>query len=124
MNEIEKLKARLVELHEISVGIQAKADAEKRDLKAEEQTELDSVMLEFDTVEADIKRRERIQAQESRLAQPAGRISTPNPVASADPVRSAPRDGLQNTMEFGQGHRAVNKKTPPNRGFRTFEADL
>lgn len=99
MNEIEKLKARLVELHEISVGIQAKADAEKRDLKAEEQTELDAVMLEFDTVESDIKRRERIQAQESRLAAPAGRVSTPNPVASVDPVqpRQAPRDGLQNT---------------------------
>jgi HK97 family phage major capsid protein len=100
VNEIEKLKARLVELHEISVGIQAKADAEKRDLKAEEQTELDAVMLEFDTVESDIKRRERIQAQESRLAQPAGRVSTPNPIASADPVqsRATPRDGLQNTV--------------------------
>lgn len=98
MNEIEKLKARLTELHEISKGIQAKADAEKRDLLAEEQTELDAVMAEFDLVEADIKRRERIQAQEQRLAQPAPRQTTPNPVASAEPVQPrAPRDGLMST---------------------------
>jgi len=100
VNEIEKLKARLVELHEISVGIQAKADAEKRDLKAEEQSELDAVMLEFDTVEADIKRRERIAAQEQRLSTPQPRATTPNPIASIDPVQptaAAPRDGLRNT---------------------------
>ena len=30
---IEQLKARLTELHEISKGIQAKADAEKRELE-------------------------------------------------------------------------------------------
>jgi len=97
---VEKLKARLVELHDISVGIQAKADAEKRDLKVEEQTELDAVMVEFDTVEADIKRRERIVAQEARLAAPAGRVTAPNPVASADPAQPRPNlfQGLQNTI--------------------------
>ena len=103
MNEIEKLKARLTELHEISKGIQAKADADKRDLKAEEQTELDAVMAEFDAVEADIKRRERILAQEQRLGAPQPRQSAPNPIATPDPVQpraAAPeqhRTGLQNT---------------------------
>ncbi len=98
MNEIEKLKARLTELHEISKGIQAKADAEKRDLNAEEQTELDAVMAEFDQVETDIKRRERIVAQEQRLAEPASQRVAPNPVATPGAVqnRAAPRDGLQN----------------------------
>lgn len=104
MNEIEKLKARLTELHEISKGIQAKADADKRDLKAEEQAELDAVMAEFDQVEADIKRRERILAQEHRLATPQPRQAAPNPVASADPLQQRAaepaqpaRAGLQNT---------------------------
>jgi HK97 family phage major capsid protein len=98
VNEIEKLKARLTELHEISKGIQAKADAEKRDLNAEEQTELDAVMAEFDQVETDIKRRERIVAQEQRLAEPASQRVAPNPVATPGAVqnRAAPRDGLQN----------------------------
>jgi len=100
MNEIEKLKARLTELHEISKGIQAKADAEKRDLNVDEQTELDAVMAEFDDVESDIKRRERIQAQEQRLSTPQPRQTTPNPIASTDPVQprqAAARDGLRNT---------------------------
>jgi len=102
MDEIKKLKARLVELHEISKGIQAKADAEKRDMNVDEQKELDAVMIEFDTVEADIKRRDRILAQEQRLAEPQPRISTPNPIASTTPgapsAPPAPRDGLRNTM--------------------------
>ena len=104
MNEIEKLKARLAELQDISKGIQAKADAEKRDLKVDEQKELDNVMAEFDEVEANIKRRQRILDQETRLATPEPRRTTPAPVASATPqfeqpvTNAAPRgDGLQNT---------------------------
>jgi HK97 family phage major capsid protein len=102
MNAIEKLKARLSELHEISVGIQAKADADKRDLNTEEQKELDAVMAEFDTVENDIKRRERIEAQEHRLATPGQRQTAPNPVANSHTAApgaqpTASRDGLQNT---------------------------
>lgn len=100
MNEIEKLKARLNELHALSKNIQAKADAEKRDLKVDEQTELDAVMTEFDQVENDIKRRERILAQEARLATPQPRIVPPQAIA-AQPGReapAAPRDGLQNTV--------------------------
>ena len=96
MNEIEKLKARLNELHDLSVNIQAKADAERRDLKAEEQTELDAVMTEFDQVEADIKRRERILAQEQKLTTPGQRQTAPNPIASAEPTRPVAQ-GLPNT---------------------------
>jgi HK97 family phage major capsid protein len=94
---IDSLRARLVELHEISKGIQAKADAAKRDLNADEQTELDAVMAEFDQVENDIKRRERIVAQETRLGQPAGRTVPPQPIENTAPTRSAPADGLRNT---------------------------
>lgn len=103
MNEIEKLKARLAELQDISKGIQAKADAEKRDLKVDEQKELDSVMEEFDQVEANIKRRQRIIDQDNRLSAPAEqRIVPPAPIASSpatnlQPQNAAPRDGLQNT---------------------------
>lgn len=105
MNEIEKLKARLTELHDISNGIVAKADAEKRDMTVDEQTELDKVTAEFDDVLADIGRRERIAAQAASLAQPAGRRTAPNPVAGAEPIANAaaaaqptPRDGLRNTV--------------------------
>lgn len=102
---IDSLKARLVELHEISNAIQAKADAEKRDLTADETTELDACMTEFEEVEASIQRRERIIAQQSRLATPQPRQAAANPLPAqpqaqtpaqqAAPARS--RDGLQNT---------------------------
>lgn len=102
-NGIPALKDRLSELNETSIAIQAKADAEKRDLTVDEQKELDAVMAEFDEVEASIARRERMQAQASRLADPQPRAVTPNPVASAAPVAvtaaavQQPRDGLRNT---------------------------
>jgi HK97 family phage major capsid protein len=97
-NTIDSLRAKLVELHEVSKGIQARADAAKRDLNAEEQTELDAVMAEFDQVEADIQRRERIQAQQSRLTQPEPRLVPPSQPAASTPAAAAPsRDGLRNT---------------------------
>lgn len=108
---IDRLKARLNELHEISKGIQAKADAEKRDLKADEQTELDNVQREFEQVDADIARRQRIVAQEERLARPEPRQTPHNAVAgdgaeaaaaatraaAAAVVTNVGRDGLRNT---------------------------
>lgn len=96
---IVNLRARLTELSETSNAIQAKADAEKRDLNVEEQRELDACLAEFEEVEASIKRRERIAAQATRLGEPQPRQVTPNPVAAAaTPAPApAPRDGLQNT---------------------------
>jgi HK97 family phage major capsid protein len=100
---LEGLKMRLAELNETSAAIQAKADAEKRDLTVDEQKELDACLTEFEEVEASIKRRERIQAQAGRLSQPQPRRTQPNPVADTEPApvdNTAPRgsrDGLQNT---------------------------
>lgn len=107
---IERDKSRLAELSETAKAIQAKADAEKRDLNAEEQTELDACLEEFDQVEASIKRRERIVAQSTRLATPGQRQTQVEPPAGNEPPpartpsNAAPggagggsRDGLQNT---------------------------
>ena len=100
-DQIVELKNRLSELNQTSQAIQAKADAEKRDLSVDEQKELDAVMAEFDEVEASIKRRERIVAQSTRLAEPQPRAASPNPIAAAAPAavvhNAAPRDGLRNT---------------------------
>jgi HK97 family phage major capsid protein len=109
---IQDLQARLKELHDISTGIQAKADAEKRDLTKEEQTELDSVMDEFEQVELDIKRRQRVEAQAARLAEPGQRQTQPGQVAAngsnpgpnggagGQPTNAARAggNGLQNTV--------------------------
>lgn len=101
---IDTLKNRLNELNQTSLAIQAKADAEKRDLTVDEQKEIDLVMTEFDEVEASIKRRERIVAQSARLSEPQPRVAAPNPVA-ATPAVPAPRDGLRNTRLSTQEER-------------------
>lgn len=93
---IPDLQARLKELHDISTGIQAKADAEGRDLTVDEQKELDSVMDEFEQVELDVKRRQRVEAQAARLAVPGQRLTPPAQVAA---------NGLQNTVLSTVGER-------------------
>lgn len=74
---IEELKARLADLNDTAKAIQAKADAEKRDLSGDEETQLETIMGDFEKVEADIKRREKLQAQEQKMAASAGRRSAP-----------------------------------------------
>lgn len=99
---IQALRDRLAELHETSVAIQAKCDAEKRDLTSEEQQELDSCVAEFDQVEASIAQRERINAQAARLSAPQPRQAAPNPVQpvanNAAAAVVTPTAGLQNTV--------------------------
>lgn len=103
MDNIEKLKARLVELHEMGKAVQARADADKRDLTADEQGEIDKLTAEFDSVESDIARRERIAAQETKLSASSGRVTKPaepgegNRRAEAAASGAAPTDGLRNT---------------------------
>lgn len=107
--DINELKARLVELNETGKAIRAKADAEKRDLSNDEQVEIDAVMNEFDGIELDISRRERMSNQESRLGESSGRRV---PAAQIENVATA-RTGLQNTI----------LSTPQERGrwgFRNF----
>jgi HK97 family phage major capsid protein len=108
MNEIEKLKARLVELQETSKAIQARADAEKRDLKPEEQTELDAQFAEFESVEADIARRTRLAAQDERLSAPNPRRTQPDalPQAQAQVDITRLSNGLANTRPTTREERA------------------
>ncbi|MBM9615315.1 phage major capsid protein [Desulfobulbus rhabdoformis] len=83
---VDELKEQLIDLNEQAQTIQALADAERRALTEDEETNLESVMAQFDTVMADIERRERITAQTNSLATPQGRQSAPedpNPQASA-----------------------------------------
>jgi HK97 family phage major capsid protein len=102
MQNIEQIKARLVELNEIGKAIQAKADAEKRELSADEQKDVDAIFNEFEAGEADIARRERLSAQEKRLDMSAGRVVPPQPLAmqngsSVVVQNGVGPDGLRNT---------------------------
>lgn len=105
---IEELKARLAELNEKGKAVQAKADAEKRELTAEEQTEIDDLFAEFEQTEANIARREKMAAQEATLTASAGRVTTPAK-PNADPRNDAPTErkpGPANSRLLTQQDRA------------------
>jgi HK97 family phage major capsid protein len=73
---IQALQDKLVGLNEEAVAIQAKADAEKRELTEDEETELTTILDEFDRVEATLKRRSRMAAQAGRIDLGEGRQTT------------------------------------------------
>lgn len=115
---IDELKARLVELQETGKAIQAKADAEKRDLNPDEQNELDKIFAEFDSIEGDIKRRDRIAAQEARLSESQGRIVPPMPV---QPQNRAPQASDDSHVVVGMRNTSLSTVEQRQRwGFRDF----
>lgn len=87
---VEQLRERLVDLHAQAQGIQAKADQEGRALNAEELEIFNKIDSEFDAVEADIKRRERLESQGVALREPAPRQTPPTMRQTADPAPGDP----------------------------------
>ena len=107
---LDALKQRLVDVTEEAQEIQAAADAEGRDLGDEEQSKVDTLLAEFDRVQADIKRREKIAAQAAKLTAGTGRQAQPEtPQAGA-------RDGGAGRMGHIQDEA---DKRSHNGGFRS-----
>jgi len=75
---LEDLRNELLTLNTQMNNIQAKADAEKRRLTADEEREIETILATFDQVENEIDRRERMEAASQRLATPNGRRTDPD----------------------------------------------
>lgn len=75
---IESLQDRLLELRDQANNIQARADAESRDLTDDEQTEVAGIFAQFEATEADIERRQKLAGINDKMAAPSGRKTTPN----------------------------------------------
>lgn len=69
---IESLKESLLDINEQVQVVQAKADAEKRDLAEDEEKDIHALFAQFERTEDDIARREKIIAQKNRLAESIG----------------------------------------------------
>jgi HK97 family phage major capsid protein len=76
---IEQLQDELLDLRDQANNIQARADAEKRDMTEDEQTEVSKIFARFESVEADIARRAQLAAVNARLSTPNPRQTQPNP---------------------------------------------
>jgi HK97 family phage major capsid protein len=86
---IDSLQDRLLELKDSANNIQARADAEKRDLTEDETKEIEQIFAAFEGVEADIERRQKIGDINARTATPNGRKTAANDVETEEAAPSA-----------------------------------
>ncbi len=74
---IDSLRERMMAAHERQNVLRATADAEHRMLNEAEQKELDDLGAQFDAMDQEVERRERIIAQSERLVRPQPRLTQP-----------------------------------------------
>ena len=129
---IDTLRDELVTLSEQATTLQAKADAEKRSLSDDEEKEIQGIFARFETVEAEIERREQISNITASAATPVGRRTEPNagtgdddppaPAARRAAGRKVPaqvrdpadtgRHGFRSFGEFAQSVKAAVRANP------------
>jgi hypothetical protein len=85
---LENLQNKLIELNTAGNSIQARADAEKRDLTADEQKEMSEIFASFAAVEADIERRKQLEELNAKVSAPAGRKTNPEVQDNQDQTRT------------------------------------
>ena len=79
----DQLRERMTSLTAQARSIQETADRESRPLTAEVERQIEECLAAFDATESDLKRRERMMAQEARLSAPGARKTDPAPAPSA-----------------------------------------
>jgi HK97 family phage major capsid protein len=111
---IEELEDKKVKLHEHAKALVATADAENRELSAEEQKELDGAQAAFGDVERDISNRRRIAEQEQkinaalpRMTKPDGGVTDMTPVPARSVVDTTTPKGHWGWRNLGQFAKAV-----------------
>src|SRR5688572_31131518 len=99
---ITELKGRLADLTEQAKQIRDTADGEKRDMTEKELAEVDRILNDFESVDAELTKRERIEALDNR-------VSTPQPLprkTEATPIANL-TDPSQPKAPYGSGARQV-----------------
>lgn len=121
--KIDELQERLQEVNEKAQELRATAEAEKRDLSAEERRDLDSLMVEFDTIQGDIEREQKLAQQTEALSKSQGRKTAPN-IPTANKTLTANGDDDEQVVTVTTDRRSLAPRVPaePRRkdgGFRT-----
>lgn len=113
---IEGLEDRLITLNQGMQAIQARADAENRDLTSEESATISAHFTEFENVEADIERRKRLASTNARLAQGTGRQT------DATAVNQDPAGTRASAAASGRAPATTRPRVEDDRrgGFRNF----
>lgn len=86
---LDELNDKLITLKDAAKNIQAKADAEKRSLTEDEETEVGKIFAAFEATEAEIERRKSIAGMEARLSEGRGRRTEAEGSGDAEPAPAA-----------------------------------
>lgn len=121
---IQAHRERQTELLSANESILAAADAERRELTAEENTSIDNNTAEFDRLQGEIDRRERVAAHQAALSASRGRVAAPEAIegdeqpqdqAPQRPQARAPQNGQRPTVAP-----VVRTQAAGTHGFRNF----
>lgn len=107
-DRLEDLQNQLLDVNQKANNIQARADAEKRALTDEEEAEIEALTQDFEMLEAEIDRRQRLIAQNARLADPTGRKTEPDDAQNRGQRKPRVPAAPRNPDDVGKG------------GFRSF----
>lgn len=123
---LEEMQKRLDELNTKACEIQALADLEKRDLKQEEDEDLQTTLDEFDKLEGQQKQRQRLEAQTQRLKNPEDAEPVQPSTRQTDPETPGRKAGepIQSGV-IGDGSSRITRITDrglkdPKCGWRSF----
>jgi HK97 family phage major capsid protein len=86
---LDALNGKLLDLRDSANNVQARADAEKRDLTTEETAEIEGYFAQFEAVEADIGRRQKLDEVNARLATPKPALTRPQAEDDPEPQAAA-----------------------------------
>jgi HK97 family phage major capsid protein len=119
---LESMQNRLIELNTNANNVQARADAEKRDLTDDERKDLDQIFNAFNELSADIERHERLDAMNATVSTPNGRRAEPD--GGADPQAAVNPNASRAQVEAGRARASVPAQPRDNRdtgkwGFRS-----
>jgi len=113
---IDTLRQEQIDLNEDAQGVQAKADAESRDLTEDEQKHVDEIFARFDAITGDIERRKRLSEQTAALRrtikpkadpqQPVMQDAVDQHVYNIQPRRAKPEFDQVDTSKGKWGWRA------------------
>lgn len=101
---VDDLRQQICDLVEDAQAIQARADAENRPMNSDEEKQFDAITAEYERLEQDIERREKVANMTARAAQPRGRHVPPAPVQDAGgvPVSDMSRVTVVDRLPRGQ----------------------
>lgn len=121
---LEELHQKLYDLHSQATDIQNAADAEGRAMTEDEIDQVETILEEFETVQADVTRRQRIEDHAVNLNRGRGRRTAPNAdpdEGGDDPSNSNPQNnGRQQPRPGRQFREPIDPVDRGQWGFRSF----